>query len=173
VLPVLAARTGQPGDDLVAGLRNCALTTDRVEFANPRLGLALHNPARNEQRLKLLLDATNGGRCRSADIANALSMSNRSFTRLWNDIVGIQPRRFLQLMRFHGALARIAAGEDLAVIAANCGYSDQAHMARQIKQIAGLPPSSLRRRLDERAYRALYESRPGAPWLEQRNVSAP
>jgi AraC-like DNA-binding protein len=100
-------------------------------------------------------------------------MSNRSFTRLWNEVVGIQPRRFLQLMRFHSALARIAAGEDLAVVAAACGYSDQAHMARQIKQIAGLPPSSLRLRLGERAYRALYESRPGAPWLEQRYVPAP
>jgi hypothetical protein len=89
------------------------------------------------------------------------------------DTTDFIPRVAIQLTSFHSALARIAAGEDLALTAADCGYSDQAHMARQIKQIAGLPPSSLRRRLGERAYRALSESRPGAPWLEQGNVPAP
>lgn len=161
------------GDELVAGLRDCAVTADRIEFSNCRLEQALRNPARYDRRLTLLLEATDGGRFRSADIARTLAMSNRSFNRLWNDVVGIQPRRYLQLMRFHSALAMIAAGEDLVYAAADCGYSDQAHMARQIKQIAGVPPSSLRLRLGARAYRALYESRPGAPWLEQRNVSAP
>ena len=73
----------------------------------------------------------------------------------------------MQLMRFHKALEMIDRGVNLKQVAADCGYSDQAHMARQIKAITGLPPSSLRRRLGKGVYRDLYTSRPGAPWHDQ------
>jgi AraC-like DNA-binding protein len=153
------------GDELVAGVSGSDSDGDRIETANRLLESALQTPAQNEGRLKLLLDATNGGRCKAADIARSLAMSDRSFSRLWKEIVGIEPRRFVQIMRFHNALTMIAEGDELAAVAAACGFSDQPHMARQIKAISGLPPSSLRMRLGDRAYRALYESRPGAPWL--------
>ena len=152
------------GDELVAGLRAGITDADRVEFANFSLAGALQIPARNDKRLRMLLDAANGGRCNSAEMARTLAMSDRSFSRLWNEIVGIQPRRFIQLMRFHNALSMIESGEKLAAVAAECGYSDQAHMARRIKAISGLSPSSLRRRLGDEVYRNLYASRPGAPW---------
>jgi AraC-like DNA-binding protein len=152
-------------DELVAGVSGSDSDGDRIETANRLLESALQTPAQNEGRLKLLLDATNGGRCKAADIARSLAMSDRSFSRLWKEIVGIEPRRFVQIMRFHNALTMIAEGDELAAVAAACGFSDQPHMARQIKAISGLPPSSLRKRLGDRAYRALYESRPGAPWL--------
>ncbi len=152
------------GDDLVTGFRAARSDSCRVEVANRTLEQALRSPSRNETRLQMLLDAANGGRCSSAEMAHRLSMSNRSFSRLWSEIVGIQPRKFIQLMRFHNALSMIDAGNKLAKVAAECGYSDQAHMARQIKAISGVPSSSLRRRLGNRVYRDLYTSRPGAPW---------
>ena len=162
VLPFEAL--GEPGDELVAGLRMSDTDSRRVELANSLLEGALQIPARNDKRLKMLLDAANGGRCKSTEMARTLTMSDRSFSRLWNEIVGIQPRRYIQLMRFHNALSMIESGEELAAVAAECGYSDQAHMARRIKAISGLPPSSLRRRLGNKVYRNLYASRPGAPW---------
>ncbi len=152
------------GDDLVTGLRAAKSDYCRVEVANRTLEQALQSPSRNETRLKMLLDAVNGGRCSSAEMAQKLSMSDRSFSRLWSEIVGIQPRKFIQLMRFHNALSMIDAGDKLANVAAECGYSDQPHMARQIKTISGLPLSALRRRLGNVVYRDLYTSRPGAPW---------
>ncbi len=152
------------GDDLVTGLTSVKSDSSRVEVANRTLEKALQSPSQIETRLKILLDAADGGRCSSAKMAQKLSMSDRSFSRLWSEIVGIQPRKFIQLMRFHNALQMIDAGAKLAKVAANCGYSDQSHMARQIKAISGLPPSSLRRRLGSRVYRDLYTSRPGAPW---------
>lgn len=155
------------GEDLVKSL--CALTTDsdRVEVADRKLRSALQSDSQIEPRLKMLLDAAEGGRCSSSEMARRLSVSDRSFTRLWRDVVGIQPRKFVQLMRFHKALELINNGTALKQVAADCGFSDQAHMARQIKAITGLPPSSLRRRLGNRVYRDLYTSRPGAPWRER------
>jgi len=152
------------GDDLVTGISSVKSDSSRVEVANRTLENALQSPSRIETRLKKLLDAANGGRCSSAKMAQKLSMSDRSFSRLWREIVGIQPRTFIQLMRFHNALEMIDAGARLVEVAADCGYSDQSHMARQIKAISGLPPSSLRRRLGNKVYRDLYKSRPGAPW---------
>lgn len=152
------------GDKLVAGLSMSDTDTHRVELANSLLEGALQIPAHNDKRLRMLMDAANGGKCGSIEMARTLAMSDRSFNRLWNEIVGIQPRRFVQLMRFHTALALIESGEELAAVASECGYSDQAHMARGIKAISGLPPSSLRRRLSNSVYRNLYASRPGAPW---------
>ena len=152
------------GDDLVSGLHAAKSDSCRIAVANRTLEQALQSPSRNETRLKILLDAVNGGRCSSAEMAQKLSMSDRSFSRLWSEIVGIQPRKFIQLMRFHNALSMIDAGDKLASVAAECGYSDQSHMARQIKTISGLPPSALRRQLGNVVYRDLYTSRPGAPW---------
>ena len=158
------------GDDLVVGLSSARLDSSRVEVANKTLENALHSPSRTETRLKMLLDAADGGRRSSAEMAKKLSMSDRSFSRLWIELVGIQPRKFIQLMRFHNALQMIDAGAKLAKVAADCGYSDQSHMARQIKAITGLSPSSLRRRLGNKVYRDLYTSRPAAPWQAQEHL---
>ena len=152
------------GDELEKRLRSVRSDTSRVAVTDRFLTNALQAYSRIEPRLKMLLDAVDGGRCSSAEIARKLSMSDRSFNRLWKDVVGIQPRKFIQLMRFHNALEMIDDGVKLIQVAADCGYSDQAHMARQIKVITGLPPSSLRRRLGNRVYRDLYKSRPSAPW---------
>lgn len=152
------------GHDLVQGLHSARSDSGRVNVADRLLTNALQSYLRIEPRLKMLLDATDGGRCSSAEMARKLSISDRSFSRLWSEVVGIQPRKFVQLMRFHNALEMIDGGVKLTQVAAHCGYSDQAHMARQIKAITGLPPSSLRRRLGNRVYRDLYTSRPDAPW---------
>lgn len=154
------------GDQLVEGLSSAATDIDRVKVADKLLMSALQTCSPVEPRLRLLLDAAKGGRCSSAEMARTLAVSDRSFSRLWHDVVGIQPRKFMQLMRFHTALELIDSGTRLSQVAADCGYSDQAHMARQIKKIAGLPPSALRRRLGNRVYRDLYASRPGAPWRD-------
>ena len=152
------------GDDLVRCLNSAKSDSQRVDVANRLLEAALETPSHIETPLKMLLDAADGGTCSSTEMAQKLSMSDRSFSRLWSEIVGIQPRKFIQLMRFHNALQMINAGAKLAKVAADCGYSDQSHMARQIKAISGLSPSSLRSRLGNRVYRDLYTSRPGAPW---------
>lgn len=155
------------GSQLAEKLSSAASDMDRVKVADKLLTKALRSSSPVEPRLRRLLHAAKGGRCSSAEMARTLAISNRSFSRLWNDVVGIQPRKFVQLMRFHTALEMIDGGAKLSQVAADCGYSDQAHMARQIKKIAGLRPSSLRSRLGNKVYRDLYASRQGAPWHDR------
>ena len=154
----------QLGDDLVAALRAADSHAERVDVANSVLTGALSSASPHDSKLRRLLEVTDGGRSTSVEMAQRLSVSDRTFRRLWRDVVGIEPRKFIQLMRFHSALQMIDAGASLADVAAECGYSDQPHMARQIKSISGLPASALRRRLGNTVYRDLYASRPGAPW---------
>ena len=53
------------------------------------------------------------------------------------------------MMRFHQAcrLARAETAQGWAGIAAECGYADQAHLAREFKAMAGEPPTAWARRL--------------------------
>lgn len=152
------------GNELARALIEAESDACRVGVANEQLRKALRHSAHHDRRLEQLLAAVDGGRCSPGEMARKLAMSDRSFRRLWADVVGIPPRRFIQLMRFHLALAKIDAGHSLARVAADCGYSDQPHMARQIKAISGLAASALRRRLGNRVYRDLYTARPDAPW---------
>jgi AraC-like DNA-binding protein len=155
------------GDPLATALVTAESDKLRVEIVDRLLVDAVQNRSRSRSGLKRFLEVAGGGSCSSAEMARKLSMSARSFSRLWTEVVGVQPRKFLQLMRFHRALEMIESGANLKQVAADCGYSDQAHMARQIKGIAGVPPSSLRRRLGSDVFRDLYASRPDAPWRKQ------
>lgn len=155
---------GSLGDALVAALTVAGSDRERRERADELLLRNLEQPHVHDARLHGLLDAIDGGRAPAREIARRLAMSDRSFRRLWREVVGIEPRKFLALMRFHRALSMIDAGTPLAAVAVDCGYSDQAHLARQIKSISGLSPSHLRRRLGSESYRALYGDRPDAPW---------
>ena len=155
---------GASGTKLVENFAQSARVEERIEIANcafrkmaaPRTEQAGHAIA-----LSKLIAA---GTARSCDLADALGVSERTFRRLWRDLTGIEHRKFTSLMRFHRAVAMVDAGTDLSAVAAECGYSDQPHMAREVKRIAGLPPAALKKRLGEEVYAALYKDRPAAPW---------
>ena len=53
-----------------------------------------------------------------------------------------------RVLRFRHFVSRIDAGvpgDDLAVLAAEAGYADQAHLTRESQDLAGLPPAALAR----------------------------
>lgn len=155
---------GPMGDTLADAIGSAGDDATRVQGVDRILRDALREPDPRKDRLAALLNAVDGGRSSGRDIARALDLSERSFRRLWRDVVGIESRKFKALMRFHRAISKIDAGEDLASVAADCGYSDQPHLGREIKAISGLPPSLLRRRLGADVFQVLYANRPEAPW---------
>lgn len=58
---------------------------------------------------------------------------------------GVSPKSLMRLARFERTVAPVAAGHRLADVAAEHGYSDQAHLAREWRQLAGMSPSAWRR----------------------------
>ncbi len=81
-----------------------------------------------------------GGTARIAAIAKAAGASERTLSRLFEDAVGISPKRFARIVRFQRVLRRIDRAPHWARIAGELGYVDQAHMVRDFKSLFGCTP---------------------------------
>ena len=88
------------------------------------------------------------GDVRVRGIADASTWGSRHLTRRFHEEVGLAPKAYARLLRLNRAI-RLGAAQNagsLASIAQACGYYDQAHLARECREIAGVSPSALRRR---------------------------
>lgn len=73
-------------------------------------------------------------------------LSARQLRRRFHAAVGYGPKTLERVLRFRSALAAIDGGRtDLAGIAFDAGYADQAHLTRECTRLAGLTPARLRR----------------------------
>ncbi len=85
------------------------------------------------------------------DVAAQVGLSPRQLRRRCHATVGYGPKTLQRVLRFRLFVARIDArpsGElppDLAGIAAEAGYADQAHLTRECRELAGLTPAALAR----------------------------
>jgi AraC-like DNA-binding protein len=78
-------------------------------------------------------------------VAGDLGVSERHLRRLFRETVGVSPKAFARLTRFHRALraARDDGRSGWASIAAAAGYYDQAHLIAEFRAIAGVTPRAL------------------------------
>ncbi|MFF4173742.1 DUF6597 domain-containing transcriptional factor [Streptomyces sp. NPDC001744] len=87
-------------------------------------------------------------------LASASGLSPRSLQRLFADCVGVGPKWVILRYRTHEALERAGAAgaagpPDWAALAAELGYSDQAHLVRDFTATIGVPPTAYARALSE------------------------
>jgi AraC-like DNA-binding protein len=78
-----------------------------------------------------------------ATMADALGLGARRLHRRCSALFGYGPRHLLRVVRMERALALARAGAPLARVAHDCGYADQAHLTREVRDLAGLPPGRL------------------------------
>jgi AraC-like DNA-binding protein len=93
-----------------------------------------------------------GGRRRIGDLAAETGWSRK---RLWSRFtaqIGVTPKRAAMLVRLTPAIEAILAGTAVADVAARCGYADQSHLTRDLKDLAGYTPASLYRNRHEVGY---------------------
>ncbi|WP_051805736.1 helix-turn-helix domain-containing protein [Streptomyces sp. NRRL F-2747] len=69
--------------------------------------------------------------------------SARTLRARFREQVGLSPKGVARVFRLQHALRLLAAGMAPAQVAAACGYHDQAHFGRDVKDLTGLPPSRL------------------------------
>ena len=84
--------------------------------------------------------ATRLERAPVADVAEQLAVSERHLRRLVGAEVGYGPKRLGRVLRLRRALARLRAGSELAQVAHEAGYADQAHFTNECSALAGVPP---------------------------------
>jgi AraC-like DNA-binding protein len=79
---------------------------------------------------------------RVADVAARFAVAPRTLQRLFAAHVGASPKRVLQRFRHQQAADRLAAADgDLARLATDLGYFDQAHFCSDFRAATGRPPS--------------------------------
>ena len=88
------------------------------------------------------------GRARVAALAAELGCSRKHLTMRFHEQFGMPPKLFARILRFDHAVRHLRADRvtSWADLACTCGYADQAHLAREFRELAGCSPTSLSRR---------------------------
>lgn len=102
-----------------------------------------------------------GGKVRVASLAAQVGLSHRRFVEVFEREVGVTPKFYARLERFHRVkqgIAMLGKGnrsrnrdEDAtswATFALSCGYFDQSHMIREFVEFSGMSPTSYLRGRD-------------------------
>ncbi|CAL9396192.1 hypothetical protein SUDANB145_01369 [Streptomyces sp. enrichment culture] len=78
-----------------------------------------------------------------ARTADDLGIGARQLHRRSLAAFGYGPKTLARVLRLRRALALARTGVPLAETAARTGYADQAHLARDVRELTGLPPTAL------------------------------
>ena len=127
-------------EDFVADRAN-HLPSPEIEFAYRRL-------------------ARSAGGARITALAKEIGWSRKHLVNRFRSELGLAPKPVARIMRFHRAcrLAHTGEARGWAGVAAESGYADQAHLAREFSTLAGESPTAWARRLaltDSRLVRPL------------------
>jgi AraC-like DNA-binding protein len=71
------------------------------------------------------------------------NLGARQLRRRFAEAVGYGPKTLQRILRFQRFLALARTDTDLARLALEAGYADQAHLTRECSRLAGLPPAAL------------------------------
>jgi AraC-like DNA-binding protein len=82
---------------------------------------------------------------RVADLADRADLSLRALQRLFLDCVGVSPKWVILRYRVQEAIERASSDVDWAALATELGYSDQAHLVRDVTATIGMPPAAYAR----------------------------
>jgi AraC-like DNA-binding protein len=85
-----------------------------------------------------------GGQATVRTMAADAGVSRRHLERIFRERVGMGPKTFARVVRFQRVLNSPA--KNWAAVAADAGYFDQAHLARDFQQFTGETPSAWARR---------------------------
>jgi AraC-like DNA-binding protein len=79
-------------------------------------------------------------------VVDETGYSHRRFIALFRGAVGLPPKLYCRVLRFNSALHLLATLPPLplAEVALAAGYSDQPHLNREFRELAGISPSEYR-----------------------------
>jgi AraC-like DNA-binding protein len=145
---ILAAR---PDPDYALTERLLGLLAGLVSrtAAGPTPG---HGPARTDralaERARAAIAADHPAAKRLSSLATWLDTSPYRLSRAFSRELGVSLTHYRNRVRITRALDRLEAGEpSLAVLAADLGFADQAHLTRTVREHLGHTPGALRHAL--------------------------
>jgi AraC-like DNA-binding protein len=78
-----------------------------------------------------------------ARVADSVGLSERQFRRRSLEMFGYGPKTLARILRLNSAVDLARAGVGYAEVAAASGYADQAHLARDVRSLAGVTLTQL------------------------------
>lgn len=84
-----------------------------------------------------------GAGCTSTAIAQRVGLSTRQLQRRSTVAFGYGAKTLSRILRMQRALAFIRGGERAVDSAVRAGYADQSHLARDVRELAGVPVTQL------------------------------
>jgi AraC-like DNA-binding protein len=107
------------------------------------------------------------GRLTVDRLARGAGISRQHLTRAFHESVGLSPKLYCRLARFHAGLAYATDVADLewARVAAELGYADQSHMIAEFREFSSLTPQQL---VAGRWFHPFIENARSMPWFDRR-----
>ena len=133
---------GRLGADLPEQLQAAGSWAARFRLLDDRLGRLVdpdRTPPPPEGRRAWRVLRASGGTVRIADVAREVGWSERHLAARFRTEIGLTPKAAARVIRFDRA-RRMVPGTPAAVVAATCGYADQAHLVREFVAFTGLGP---------------------------------
>lgn len=120
---------------------DAATVLDQLE----RRLLTLRRPACDDDAMVLEAERSIRACARLDEVASGLQVDRRRLVPAFRDRVGLSPKHYQRLRRFERAVRSMRSPDPapLATIAAECGYADQAHMSREVKEFSDRTPGQL------------------------------
>jgi AraC-like DNA-binding protein len=112
----------------VAALESALRDSRTTRWTSPR---AVHQAVRQA--------VASHGHLRVDALADSVGLGVRQLERQFLESVGLSPKAFLKTARLQQALRGLRAGHAPADVAEDCGFADQAHLAREFRHVAGAP----------------------------------
>lgn len=109
------------------------------EHIAPRL--TRHGPWRSaEVAFALRAFQPNSSTATVRDVARHIGWSERRFSQVFREEIGLAPKTWCRVQRFQRAVRQLHAGADLrwAELALDCGYYDQSHFANEFRAFSGI-----------------------------------
>lgn len=98
-------------------------------------------PARIAARATRLIASTSG-RMSVGRVAQAVGIGERRIQQIFHEHVGLPPRTYCRIARLHACLNALREKDvvDLAKLAPDLGFCDQAHLTNEFRTLTGLTP---------------------------------
>lgn len=119
------------------------------------------------ERLTAYVEEQRAAKIQIKDLATIVNLSSAHFSRVFKRSFADTPNRYVMRRRVELAKSlMLSSNATLGRIAADCGFSDQAHFNKQFRQFVGVNPSAWRRARQ-------CDARDTVVWMPSRSVGAP
>jgi len=133
--------------DLADRMRDVPSWDARFDLLDRELCRRLLRPTPHGRAVDAAVSAIEraGGLIEVGAVARALGYSERHVGRLFREHVGVAPKRFARLVRLQRLIDAISGAppSSWAELAVDLGFYDQSHLAREVRDLAGMTPTEL------------------------------